>query len=141
MMTASSAHVGSTASEAGVTSGTLVVTIQGFRSVAGHARVAVFNRGAGFPDDESAAYRKVVADITDGGVEVRFDDLPLADYVVSMYHDENDDGKLNKGLFGVPKEGYGVSNNVTHAMRAPRFEEARFRFATVLHTVAIKVHY
>jgi len=55
MMTASSAHVGSTAIEAGAPSGTLVVTIQGFRSVAGHARVAVFNRDAGFPDDESAA--------------------------------------------------------------------------------------
>ena len=141
LMTASSAHVDSTAIEAGATSGTLVVTIQGFRSVAGHARVAVFNRDAGFPDVESAAHRKVVTDISDGGVEVRFDDLPLADYAVSMYHDENDDAKLNKGLFGVPKEGYGVSNNVTHAMRAPRFEEARFRFDTVLHTVTIKVHY
>ena len=85
------------------TSGTLVVTIEGFRSAVGHARVAVFNRGAGFPDDESTAYRKVVTDIGHGNVEVRFDDLPLADYAVSMYHDENDDAKLNKGLFGVPK--------------------------------------
>ena len=116
MMTASSAHVGSTAIEPGATSGTLVVTIQGFRSVAGHARVAVFNRDAGFPDDESAAYRRVVTDISYGGVEVRFDDLPLADYAVSMSHDEND-AKLNKGLFAVPGALGAVPRRVLRAGR------------------------
>ena len=117
------------------------MTIQGFRSAVGHARVAVFNRNAGFPDDESAAYRTVVTSVSDGQAAVRFDDLPLGDYAVAMYHDENDDAKLNKGLFGVPKEGYGVSNNVVHAMRAPRFEEARFPLNIISHTVNINVHY
>ena len=143
VITASSAHAGSPAIEVaqGATSGILVVTIEGFRNVAGHARVAVFNRNSGFPDDESVAYRKVVASIHDGRADVRFDDLPFADYAVSMYHDENDDGKLNKGLFGVPKEGYGVSNNVVHARRAPKFEEARFRLDATTHIVTINVHY
>ena len=31
--------------------------------------------------------------------------------VVVVYHDENGDGKLNTGLFWVPKEGYAFSNN------------------------------
>jgi uncharacterized protein (DUF2141 family) len=101
----------------------------------------VFNRNAGFPDDESVAYRRVITSIHDGQAEVRFDDLTFADYAVSMYHDENDDGKLNKGLFGVPKEGYGVSNGVVHAMRAPKFEEARFRLDALTHIVTINVHY
>lgn len=141
MMTVFSAHGGSAAIRASAASGTLVVTIQGFRSAVGHARVAVFNRETGFPDDESAAYRAVVTGISNGQAEVRFDDLPVADYAVSMYHDENDDAKLNKRLFGVPKEGYGVSNNVVHAMRAPRFGEARFRLDGTSHTVTINVHY
>ena len=136
-----SAHGGSAAVNGSAASGTLVVTIQGFRSAVGHARVAVFNRGAGFPDDESTAYRAVVTGISDGQAEVHFDDLPPADYAVSMYHDANDDAKLNKGLFGIPKEGYGVSNNVVHAMRAPKFEEARFRLDSTSHTVTINVHY
>jgi hypothetical protein len=30
---------------------------------------------------------------------------------------------------------------VAHAMRAPTFEEARFRLDTALHAISIKVHY
>ena len=141
MMTALGVVAGSVTIRTGADSGTLVVTIQGFRSAKGHARVAVFNRTAGFPDDESAAYRTVATNISDGQAGVRFDDLPLGDYAVATYHDENNDAKLNKGLFGVPKEGYGVSNNVVHAMRAPRFEEARFPLNSISHTVNINVHY
>ena len=48
-------------------------------------------------------------------VQVRFDELPAGTDAVSMYHDENDDKKFNKGLFGRPKEGYAVSNNIVHA--------------------------
>ena len=34
-------------------------------------------------------------------MKVRFDKVPDGDYAVSMYHDENDDARLNKGLFGI----------------------------------------
>ena len=127
--------------QAGAAAGTVVVTIEGFRGAAGHARVAVFNREAGFPDDESASYRKLVAEIKDGRVEVRFEGLPYGDYAVSMYHDANDDAKVNKGWFGIPQEGYGVSNNIVHATRGPRFGEALFRLAEQVHEVNIRVHY
>src|SRR5262245_14546357 len=122
-------------------SGTIVVTITGFRNASGHARVALFNRETGFPDAESAAFRRIVARIDRDLVAVRFNDVPFGEYAVSMYHDANDDAKLNKGRFGVPKEGYGVSNNVVHAMRAPTFEEARFRFDDSSYAVTINVHY
>jgi hypothetical protein len=39
--------------------------------------VALFNRDAGFPDNESAAYRSALAEITNGRVRVRFEDLPF----------------------------------------------------------------
>ena len=141
MITTLGAQVGSAMIQAPVASGTVVVTIQGLRSAAGRVRVALFNRAAGFPEDGSAAYRAVVAGISDGQAEVRFDDLPLADYAVAIYHDENDDAKLNKRLFGIPKEGYRVSNNIVHAMRAPRFEEARFRLDGTSRAITISVHY
>jgi hypothetical protein len=63
--------------QAGGRLGTLEVMIEGFRSARGHARVALFNRDAGFPDNESAAYRSALAEITNGRVRVRFDDLPF----------------------------------------------------------------
>lgn len=140
MLTAVSAGAGSAMIQAPAASGTVVVTIMGVRNAVGRVRVALFNRAAGFPEDGSAACRAVVARISDGQAEVRFEDLPLADYAVSMYHDENDDGELNRRLFGIPREGYGVSNNVVHAMRAPTFEEARFRLDSTTRAIT-SVHY
>ena len=122
-------------------SGTIVVRVQGFRSASGSARISLFNDASGFPADESAAIAKAVTSIGDGKSAARFDNLPPADYAVAIHHDENNDAKMNRRLFGIPKEGYGVSNNIVHARRAPRFDEARFRLESALRTVTIDVHY
>jgi uncharacterized protein (DUF2141 family) len=121
--------------------GSIVVTIDGFRNKNGHAHVGVYNNEKGFPDNEKAAFRGTIAEIGDGPVKVRFDGLAYGQYAVSMYHDENDDGTLNKKAFGIPKEGYGVSNNIVHSMRAPGFSEAAFALNSAVKDVNIHVHY
>jgi uncharacterized protein (DUF2141 family) len=55
-----------------------------------------------------------------------FHNVDFGTYMVSAVHDENDNQKLDKNLFGMPKEGYGVSNNHTYAMKAPVFGESTF---------------
>jgi uncharacterized protein (DUF2141 family) len=121
--------------------GSVVVKVTGFRNGKGRARVGIFDRGDGFPEKEAAAVRATAVAIKDGGIEVRFDGLPYGEYAVSMYHDQNGDGQLNKNVFGVPKEGYGVSNNVVHSLRAADFSEARFRLDAPSKLVPIRVHY
>ncbi len=121
--------------------GSVVVNIDGFRTDSGIARVAVFDEATGFPDKDDHALRRAASKIDGGRVEVRFDSLPYGVYAVAVYHDENADGKLNKGLFGRPKEGYGVSNNVVHARHAPTFDEAQFPLDSDLTTLEIHVHY
>ncbi|MDR1867635.1 MAG: DUF2141 domain-containing protein [Treponema sp.] len=37
-------------------------------------------------------------------------DLPTGDYVIVIYQDTNDNGTLDKGLFGIPKEPFGFTN-------------------------------
>ncbi len=39
-----------------------------------------------------------------------------------LTHDENDNGKLDTNLVGMPVEGYGFSNN-PQVMRKPTFDE------------------
>jgi uncharacterized protein (DUF2141 family) len=55
-----------------------------------------------------------------------FHNVDSGTYMVSAIHDENDNQKLDKNLFGMPKEGYGASNNHTYAMKAPVFSESTF---------------
>jgi uncharacterized protein (DUF2141 family) len=49
--------------------------------------------------------------------------LPKGSYAISVFHDLNGNGKLDKNMFGAPKEPYGFSRNYKPFMRAPRFEE------------------
>jgi uncharacterized protein (DUF2141 family) len=49
-----------------------------------------------------------------------FDKLPQGgEYAIKVYHDQNDNGQLDKGIFGQPVEGWGVSNDARGFMSAP----------------------
>lgn len=50
-------------------------------------------------------------------------DLPIGEYAVRAFHDENNNGKLDKGIFGQPIEGWGVSNDARGFMSAPPFKK------------------
>jgi uncharacterized protein (DUF2141 family) len=70
-----------------------------------------------------------------------FHDVPPGAYMISAVHDENDDGKLDKGLFGMPKEGYGVSNNHTYALKGPDFTESVVQLGDGLNSISIRLRY
>jgi len=77
-----------------------------------------------FPTD----YEKAVQLNIPGNIEnivCRFENLPSGDYAVSVFNDENNNGQLDTNLFGIPKEDWGVSNNIRHALSSPTFEEAK----------------
>ena len=57
---------------------------------------------------------------------VRIDSIKSGKYVVQYFHDENKNGKLDLGLFGIPKESYGNSKNVLGFMGPPKFKEMIF---------------
>lgn len=59
-------------------------------------------------------------------VEIVFDNLPKGKYAASLFLDENNNGKLDKGMFGIPKEKYGFSNNAKGIMGPPNFEDCVF---------------
>jgi len=61
-----------------------------------------------------------------GSVTCVFEGLPPGQYAVSASHDLNGNRKTDTNFIGLPREDWGVSNNVRPAMRPPRFNEAGF---------------
>ena len=119
----------------------LTVRVVGLRNSKGIVGIAVFNNTSGFPEDSTRAFKAKEAEIMGAEVEVVFLDLPPGTYAVSIRHDENRNGKLDKNVFGIPKEGYGASNNPPLTRRAPNFEESKFNLTGPAQTIEIKVHY
>ena len=108
-----------------VAGNTVVVSVTGIKSSAGQIGCALFRSAEGFPmKSESAAMRWQPA--RKGSVTCQFDGLPAGQYAVSVSHDLNGNRKTDTNFIGLPREDWGVSNNMRPSMRAPRFNEAAF---------------
>ncbi len=104
---------------------TIYVNVGTFRNQKGALGCRLFAAAAGFPETSAGTIEKRVV-IAGGTARCDFESVAPGTYAVSVMHDENDNRKLDKNLFGIPTEGYGVSNNRTHAMSAPTWEESKF---------------
>jgi uncharacterized protein (DUF2141 family) len=122
---------------------TLTVHVTGARNAKGKIRVALFRDGKGFPNDASQAVHTQAADIDPQSLsaQVVFADLRVGVYAVSVFHDENVNERLDKNLMGMPKEGYGASNNPKRKMGPPNFDEAKFQLIGTEQSVEIKLKY
>ena len=47
-------------------------------------------------------------------------------YALAVYHDQDANRKLNRSGLGLPKEGYGFSNNASTVFGLPNFSSVRF---------------
>jgi uncharacterized protein (DUF2141 family) len=54
------------------------------------------------------------------------------------YHDMNSNNRMDTGLFGIPSEGWGVSNNARGRFGAPSFQDAAFTMA--LDDIELSIH-
>jgi uncharacterized protein (DUF2141 family) len=91
---------------------TLTVRVTGARNTKGKIGVTLFQDAQGFPDDTSKAVRQQSVEIDPNSMtaQVTFKDLPQGTFAVSVLHDENGNGKLDKNFVGMPKEGYARAN-------------------------------
>ena len=64
--------------------------------------------------------------VTKALVTYTFKDIPIGQYAIAVFQDENNDGKLSKNLFGAPKEPYGFSKNIYGMFGSPDFDDVSF---------------
>ena len=88
----------------------LTVDVSELRNSKGTVQFTLYNREDAFPDDHYKKYfKKLTGMIVNGSSSVTFENLPEGRYAVNILHDENNDGKIKKGII-LPKEGIGFSN-------------------------------
>ncbi len=121
----------------------LTIRIVGAKSSKGQIAIAVFNGEAGFPGDKSKTVRTLQTGIDPQTLtaQVTLKNLPHGVYAVSVFHDENMNGRLDKNVLGIPKEGYGASNNPKKSMGPPKFAEAKFQLDQPEKVLEIKLLY
>jgi len=105
----------------------LEVTIENIETISGSIRICLIG---GDKDKylKSCDLSKVVK-VQNSKATTTFEYLPKGVYCVYAYHDVDDDQKLSRnGLFGLPSEPYGFSNNPKSYFGPPKFDKCKFTF-------------
>ncbi len=125
------------------TTATIVLEVSTFRNLKGFLGCQLYPNGKDFPDNwkRHTDMRKHVP-VTGTTTSCSFADMPPGTYAAAVIHDENSNGKLDKNFLGMPTEGYGISNNHTHAFSRPTWDESKFDVkAGTIVTSHIKLRY
>jgi uncharacterized protein (DUF2141 family) len=106
----------------------LELEVVGLRSDSGEVGCSLFFGAQGFPRDDSKVIRHVWAPVHDRKALCRFGGLATGQYAAVVFHDENGDHEFNMNAFGMPKEGYGFSNDAAALFSPPEFQAAAFSY-------------
>lgn len=131
----------SLAAAAPAKAGEVVITVTDLRSTKGVVRACMTTRADVFPKciKDPSAHRTVVP--ASGKVEIRFAGVKPGNYAIALLHDENDNGKADRAMGMMPKEGYGFSRDAPVNMAPPKFKDAVMPVGEGTSRVTIKMRY
>ncbi len=116
------------------------VTIEGFKNEEGICRLLLFESEKGFPDSHEYAVLMLNENIQGKTVKFSFK-IKSGKYAISILHDANSDGEMDKTWYGKPKEGFGVSNNPEVGFSSPDFEESAVNLDGNNNYLVIRLNY
>jgi uncharacterized protein (DUF2141 family) len=118
----------------------VTIVIAGLRSTRGNILACLTAKPAAFPECEKDKQALSLTVPARNGPVLVFRHVPPGAYAVSLFHDENGNGRMDK-TFGIPREGYGFSRDAPVKMAPPHFAAAQFGVATADVTQTITVRY
>lgn len=107
---------------------TIHAAIDGLRNDKGQVDCALYSSADGFPKQTDKAVARATALITNKHAVCEFERIEPGTYAISVFHDENSNGKLDTNFMGIPREGVGASNGARGHFGPPKFDAAAFRF-------------
>ena len=118
------------------------VKVLNIRNSAGTVDCALFDSPSGFPREFLlSATNVMIIKVRHTKARCDFEDIPPGTYALVVVHDENMNGKLDTNWLGLPKEGYGFSNDVKPLLGVPSFDAASFQYDGGTLDLTISLHY
>lgn len=121
--------------------GEIAVTVINLRSDKGLVQACMTKLPSAFPDcgKDPHSHRQTVPAATQ--VELTFRNVAPGRYAISLLHDENDNGRADRMLGMMPKEGFGFSRDAKIRMGPPSFDAAAFDFDGTTQVINIHMRY
>jgi uncharacterized protein (DUF2141 family) len=119
----------------------VTITVTGLRNTNGVVIACMTQDARRFPRcrDDAASHR---ANVPAGEqVTLVFDHVTPGTYAIALLHDENRNGRADRALSMIPREGFGFSRDAPVRMGPPSFEAASFAVAASPITQTIRMRY
>lgn len=116
--------------------GVLTVHVTGAEQNTGQVFLSLFTSSENYLKNPVLQERLPIDD--KGETRFNINDLESGTYSVSVFYDQDNNGKLNTGFLRIPKEPVGFSNNVKGRFGPPGFDKTSFYFSGA-ETITIKL--
>jgi uncharacterized protein (DUF2141 family) len=117
------------------------VEINGLRNDKGQVLCSLYSSAKGFPKSSVDAIAHAHSEISQGHAVCDFSNIDSGKYAISVFHDENSNGKMDTNFVGMPREGVGASNNAKGHFGPPKFDDAAVRYVGGRLDLAITIVY
>jgi uncharacterized protein (DUF2141 family) len=126
--------------------GDLTIAVTQLRSQKGQVCAKLYSDRRSFPNGDDKSFPMQCVSLaeapgTETPVTVTFKDLPLGNYAVSLFHDENGDRTINRTGIGLPLEGFGFSRNPVIRAAPPKYGEVVVLVAGQSTKIQIQMNY
>jgi uncharacterized protein (DUF2141 family) len=118
--------------------GKLTVVVTGFKNEKGFCRFAIDDSKFVYEREDTVFIGKVLP-IIDKQVIVVIDSVEYGEYAIRVFHDENENEKIDTNFLGIPTERYGYSNDASSWFGPPSWDRAKFIFDQPEMLLEIKV--
>ncbi|MCB2065114.1 MAG: DUF2141 domain-containing protein [Erythrobacter sp.] len=119
----------------------VTVTVTNLRNERGVVRACMTREQERFPrcQDNAQSYRVVVP--AGEAATLRFTGVAPGTYGIALLHDENDNGRIDRALGMMPREGFGFSRDAPVRMGPPDFEDAAITVGVTPVRQTIRMRY
>jgi uncharacterized protein (DUF2141 family) len=127
---------------AGSTAGVeVVVEVTGLRNTRGTVLACLTEERRRFPscNDDTLSHRLSAPASTT--LVLRFHDIAPGTYAIALLHDENGNGRADRALSMIPREGFGFSRDAPVRMGPPSFDSAAISVGTSPVRETIRMRY
>jgi uncharacterized protein (DUF2141 family) len=106
----------------------VIVYVNKVKLAQGNIRASLCENEAAYKADKCIADSVVKAQ--KGTTKLIFENVVPGTYGIQLIHDKNSNGEMDFNFLGIPKEGYGFSNNAKPTLSAPSFKKIGFAVDT-----------
>lgn len=105
---------------------TIQIKVSNIKEVKGTLKVALYDNEENF-NNSSNPVKTAEISVDKNVIEYVFENIEINKYyAIAVHHDANNNGEIDKNIFGIPKEGFCFSNNAMGSFGPPTYNDCKF---------------